>query len=73
MLQVKMQVPLIVRLEGTNVERGKQILAESDVDIIPADDLDQAAKKAVESIQGGGPGGVMKEGNIEEAEVPQTS
>ena len=70
-----MQVPLIVRLEGTNVEKGKQILAESDVDIIGANDLDEAAKKAVQSIKGGGgqEGGVMTEGNIEKAEVPQTS
>ena len=50
-LQVKMQVPLIVRLEGTNVEKGKQILADnSDVAIITASDLDDAAKKAVQSI-----------------------
>lgn len=70
-----MQVPLIVRLEGTNVEKGKQILAESDVDIISANDLDEAASKAVQSIKGGGgqEGGVEKEGDIEKAEVPQTS
>ncbi len=43
-------VPLIVRLEGTNVEQGKKLLAESGLDIIPADDLDDAAKKAVAAI-----------------------
>ncbi len=46
-----MSVPLIVRLEGTNVEKGKEILSNSDVDIIAADDLDDAATKAVKSIQ----------------------
>ena len=44
-------MPLIVRLEGTNVEKGKEILKESDVIIITADDLDDAAMKAVKSIQ----------------------
>ena len=45
-----MKVPLVVRLEGTNVEKGKEILKNSDVSIITADDLDDAATKAVESI-----------------------
>lgn len=49
--QVGVKVPLIVRLEGTNVEEGKRILRESDVDIIAANDLDDAASKAVESLQ----------------------
>jgi len=44
---ISLRVPLIVRLEGTNVEEGKRILAESDVKIIVADDLDDGAKKAV--------------------------
>ncbi len=48
--QVGVQVPLIVRLEGTNVEKGKEILKNSDVKIIAADDLDDAATKAVKSI-----------------------
>ncbi|PNH00033.1 Succinyl-CoA ligase [ADP-forming] subunit beta, mitochondrial [Tetrabaena socialis] len=48
--QVGVAVPLIVRLEGTNVGRGKEILATSGVSIIAADDLDDAAKKAVASI-----------------------
>lgn len=47
---LKLQVPLIVRLEGTNVERGKEILKTSGMDIITADDLDDAAVKAVKSI-----------------------
>ena len=47
---LKLQVPLIVRLEGTNVKRGKEILKTSGMDIITADDLDDAASKAVKSI-----------------------
>ena len=48
--QVNLSVPLVVRLEGTNVELGKKILAESGLDIIPADDLADGAKKIVEAI-----------------------
>ena len=48
--QVNLSVPLVVRLEGTNVELGKTILAESGLDIIPADDLADGAKKIVEAI-----------------------
>jgi len=44
---IKVPVPLIVRLEGTNVERGKQLLKESGVELIAADDLADAAQKAV--------------------------
>ena len=44
---VGFNVPLVVRLEGTEVEQGKKILAESDVDIITADGLTDAAKKVV--------------------------
>ncbi|PYL26509.1 MAG: ADP-forming succinate--CoA ligase subunit beta [Verrucomicrobia bacterium] len=44
---VKLSVPLVVRLEGTNVERGKQLLKESGVALIAADDLANAAQKAV--------------------------
>jgi succinyl-CoA synthetase beta subunit len=47
---LQLKVPLIVRLEGTNVERGKEILKTSKMDIITADDLDDAASKAVKSI-----------------------
>jgi succinyl-CoA synthetase beta subunit len=40
-------VPLVVRLEGTNVELGKKIIAHSGLNVIPADDLDDAAQKIV--------------------------
>ena len=48
--QVNLAVPLVVRLEGTNVELGKRILAESGLAIIPADDLADGAKKIVGAI-----------------------
>ena len=48
--QVGVNVPLIVRLEGTNVEEGKRILSTSDVAIVSASDLDDAAMKACHSI-----------------------
>jgi succinyl-CoA synthetase beta subunit len=44
---VQLSVPLVVRLEGTNAENGKQLLKESDVTLITADDLADAAEKAV--------------------------
>src|SRR5882724_7271414 len=44
---VRLSVPLVVRLEGTNVEKGKQMLKKSGVELIPADDLADAAQKAV--------------------------
>jgi len=47
---VEMTVPLVVRLEGTNVEAGKKILRESGVALTPADDLVQAAKIIVEKV-----------------------
>jgi succinyl-CoA synthetase beta subunit len=49
--QVKLSVPLVVRLEGTNVELGKKILAESGLNIIAASDLADGAKKAVEATK----------------------
>merc|ERR1712019_187406 len=49
--ELDLKVPLIVRLEGTNVETGKQIMEESNMKIITAVDLDDAAKKAVAAIQ----------------------
>ena len=52
--QVKLSVPLVVRLEGTNVEQGKQILAQSGLNIIPAGDLADGAKKAVEAVRAAG-------------------
>ncbi len=45
--QVGLSIPLVVRLEGTNVELGKELLAQSELAIIPADDLADAARKAV--------------------------
>ena len=45
--EVRLNVPLVVRLEGTNVEQGKQILKSSGLPIISADNLRQAAEKAV--------------------------
>ncbi len=50
--ELDLQVPVVVRLEGTNVDRGKAILAESGLAIIPADDLSDAAAKAVAAIEG---------------------
>ena len=44
-------VPLVVRLEGTNVEEGKAILADSGLAIVPADDLGDAARKIVAQVQ----------------------
>ncbi len=49
--EVGLKVPLVVRLEGTNVELGKKILAESGLNIIPASDLTDAAKKIVAAIK----------------------
>ncbi len=49
--EVNISVPLVVRLEGTNVARGKSLLQESGLDIIPADDLDDAAKKIVAAVK----------------------
>lgn len=49
--EVGLEDPLVVRLEGTNVEEGKRILAESGLAIIPADDLGDAARKIVEATQ----------------------
>jgi succinyl-CoA synthetase beta subunit len=51
---VKLSVPLVVRLEGTNVERGKQLLKESGIELIAADDLADAAKKAVKAAGAAG-------------------
>ena len=49
---VKLSVPLVVRLEGTNVERGKQMLKESGLALIAADDLADAAQKVVGAAKG---------------------
>ncbi|HXW26504.1 MAG TPA: ADP-forming succinate--CoA ligase subunit beta [Xanthobacteraceae bacterium] len=49
--EVGLTVPLVVRLEGTNVELGKKIIAESKLNVLPADDLDDAAQKIVNAIK----------------------
>src|SRR5205814_9792772 len=46
---VKLSVPVVVRLEGTNVEKGKRLLKESGVELVTADDLADAAQKAVKA------------------------
>ena len=51
--EIGLQVPLVVRLEGTNVELGKKILRESGLNVIPADDLDDAAQKVVAAVRKG--------------------
>ena len=51
--EVGLKVPLVVRLEGTNVELGKKMLKESGLNITPADDLTDAAKKVVAAVRGG--------------------
>ncbi|KAM1688057.1 hypothetical protein ACFX15_034997 [Malus domestica] len=48
---VKLEVPVIVRLEGTNVDQGKRILKESGMALITAEDLDDAADKAVKALK----------------------
>lgn len=50
--ETNLAVPLVVRLEGTNVDQGKAILAKSGMNIIPADDLDDAAQKIVAAVKG---------------------
>lgn len=47
---LELKIPVVVRLEGTNVEKGKQILKDSGLALISADDLDDAAQKAVAAI-----------------------
>src|SRR6266702_3619655 len=48
-----LSVPLVVRLEGTNVELGKKIIRESGLNVVPADNLDDAAQKIVKAVKGG--------------------
>jgi len=50
--EVGVTVPVVVRLEGTNVDKGKQLLTESGLDIIAADDLNDAARKVVAAAGG---------------------
>jgi succinyl-CoA synthetase beta subunit len=49
--EVGLQVPLVVRLEGTNVELGKEIIATSNLNVVSADDLDDAAQKIVTAVR----------------------
>ena len=49
--EVGLQVPLVVRLEGTNVEKGKEIISKSGLNVIAADDLDDAAQKIVKAVE----------------------
>jgi len=49
--EIDIKVPLVVRLEGTNVEEGKRILADSGLAIVPADDLGDAARKIVAEVK----------------------
>ena len=49
--EVELAMPLVVRLAGTNVEQGKQIMADSGLTIIPADDLEDAAAKIVNAVK----------------------
>jgi len=51
MQKLDVPVPVVVRLSGTNVELGRQILADSDIDLITADTLAEAAEKAVAAAQ----------------------
>lgn len=50
--ELGLKVPLVVRLEGTNVELGKKMLAESGLNITPADDLTDGAQKIVHAVKG---------------------
>jgi len=50
--EVGLNVPLVVRLEGTNVELGQKILSESDLNVTPADSLTDAAQKVVHAVKG---------------------
>lgn len=50
--EIGLKVPLVVRLEGTNVELGKQIIRDSGLNVIAADDLDDAAKKIAAAVKG---------------------
>ena len=50
--EVGLQIPLVVRLEGTNVELGKKIISESGLNVIPANDLADGAEKIVAAVRG---------------------
>src|SRR3546814_20586265 len=59
--EVGVQVPVIVRLEGTNVEEGKALLKSSGLAITPADDINDGARKAVAAVAYERPLGAIKE------------
>jgi succinyl-CoA synthetase beta subunit len=50
--EMSVKVPLVVRLQGTNVELGRKILSESGLAIIPAETMSEAAEKIVKAVQG---------------------
>ena len=50
--ETDLNIPLIVRLEGTNVAKGRELIANSDLDVIPAVSLNDAAEKAVAAVNG---------------------
>jgi succinyl-CoA synthetase beta subunit len=52
--EVGLTVPLVVRLEGTNVAEGKRVLNESGLNVVAANDLDDAAKKIVKAVGAAG-------------------
>jgi succinyl-CoA synthetase beta subunit len=54
--EMGLSIPVVVRLEGTNVDQGKQILRDSGLKITPADGLADAARKAVEAVKASGSG-----------------
>jgi succinyl-CoA synthetase beta subunit len=60
--EVGLKVPLVVRLEGTNVELGKKMLAESGLDIVAATDMADGAQKAVAAASGASAGAGAKGG-----------
>ena len=49
---INLEVPLVVRLEGTKVDEGKAIINSSGLNVIAADDLDDAAQKIVKAVKG---------------------
>lgn len=56
--ELKIHVPLVVRMEGTNVEKGKQLLKNSGLNILIADSLEEAAQRSVASVKGGDHGDI---------------
>ena len=51
--EVGLKIPLVVRLEGTNVDLGKKIIRDSGLNVVSADNLDDAAQKIVKAVKGG--------------------